>query len=93
MSYIWSYQKKQVETRVCVQPIATDLETTTKHLIGFVHAEHLDGVCSECFPLDEIVDTARSTNNDVNTSLKSSNTLANGSTTNGAVALNAEVVA
>ena len=62
--------------------------TYGKHLIGLIKNEHLHGVGLEESALDHVMDTARSSNNDLRTLLKSLHVITNTSTTNACVALN-----
>jgi len=68
------------------------LESTGKHLIGLIETEDLDVVGLEGTTLDHVEDTSGGTDNDVNTLLKLSHSLANRSSSDGGEALDVHVV-
>lgn len=68
------------------------LKTYRKHLIGLIEDEHLHVVGLEDTALDHVVDTARSTNNDLRAVLKSLHVLPDVGATNAGMALNAHEV-
>jgi hypothetical protein len=68
-------------------------ETTRKHLIGLIENEHLHGVGLQETTLNHVVDTARSTDNDLRALLESLHVIANAGTTDTCVALDVHEVA
>jgi hypothetical protein len=67
-------------------------ETTRQHLISLVKNEHLHGVGLEETTLDHVLHTARSSNDDLGTVLKSLHVITDAGTTNASVALDANEV-
>lgn len=68
------------------------LETTGKHLIGLVKAEHLEVVGSESTSIDHVVDSAGRSDNDLASVLELGHVLTNVGSTNAGVAVNLHVV-
>jgi hypothetical protein len=66
--------------------------TYRKHLIGLIENEHLHRVGLQESALDHILDTTRSTDNDLRTLLKSFHIITNARTTNASMALNVHEV-
>lgn len=66
--------------------------TYREHLIGLVEDEHLQVVGAKDTARNHVLDTARGTNNDVGTLLKSLHVVTNVGTTNAGVALNVHEV-
>lgn len=68
------------------------VQTYRKHFIGLVKDEHLHGVGLEEAALDHVLDSARSTDNDLGAVLKGLHVLTDAGTTNAGVALNVHEV-
>jgi hypothetical protein len=68
-------------------------ETTGQHLVSFVEDEHLDVVGLEDTTLDHVLDTARSSNNDLRTVLKGLHVFSDVGAANAGVAFNVHEVA
>lgn len=71
----------------------TALETYRKHFISLIENEDLDSVGLQGTPLDHVVDTAGSTDNDMNTIAENLHVLTEGSTTNAGMALDLQEIA
>lgn len=69
------------------------LETAGQHLIGFVKAEDLDGVCAEGATVDHVEHTSGSTHNDVGTVLELRHVLTDVRAADARMALDVHVVA
>jgi hypothetical protein len=67
-------------------------ETTAEHFISFIEDKHADRVRLEGTTAKHVVDTARGTDNDMNTSLKDSGVFTDRSTADAGMALDTEVV-
>ena len=64
-----------------------------KHLLGLIEDEHLHGVGAQEAALDHVVDTARSSNDDLGAVLEGLHVIANAGSTNAGVALDVHEVA
>ena len=69
------------------------IRTYRKHLVGLVEHEHLHAIGLEESSLDHVLDTARSSNDDLRSFLKGLHVIANTGSTNAGVALNVHEVA
>ena len=69
------------------------IRTYRKHLVSLVKNEHLHAISLEEASLDHVLDTARSSNNDLRSFLKGLHVIANTGSTNAGVALNVHEVA
>jgi len=67
--------------------------TYRKHFISLIEDEHLHVIGLQESSLDHVVDTARSTNNDLGTFLEGLHVIADAGTTNACVALNVHEIA
>jgi hypothetical protein len=67
-------------------------ETTRQHLIGLIQNEHLHVVSLEDPTLDHVLDTTRSTDDDLGTLLESLHVVTNAGATNAGMALNVHEV-
>ena len=64
-----------------------------KHLVGFVKNEHLHGVGLEVAPLNHVLNTAWSTNDDVRTVLQSFHVVPHARTANASMTFDAKEIA
>jgi hypothetical protein len=75
------------------QRYTSTLETYRKHLIGLIKNKHLHRIGLQESSLDHVVDTARSTDNDLGAFLQGLHVITDASTTNASMALDIHEIA